>query len=97
MPFSKVRREVLTRFVITCGMGCGLFYILPWKLPEKRKGDDHFLKTVLRTPEGFNRLKNNGTVGGRIHSARRVAEILLHHAFLALRALRQHRAEFSGR
>src|SRR6185312_2788976 len=99
MPFSMARLEVLSRLVITCDtryapscLGFGLLR----KFSHKCESHNHFLKFELRFPESVRHFQNQRTIRLRIEAPRRIPEILPHHAFLALRALRQNRSQFRG-
>src|SRR3954451_1519076 len=93
-PFRMARRVSLTRLVITCDMDSTSRIR---KLPQPNHRDDHLFKAELRLTKLVQDLAEHRAVRRRLEPPRRVAEVLLHHAFLALRALRQHRAELGGR
>src|SRR3569623_52055 len=100
MPFSMVRLEVLSLLVITCDsrytpscLGFGLLR----KFSHKCESHNHFLKFKLRFPESIRHFQNQRTIGLRIQPTRRIPEILPHHTFLTLRALRQNGAKFGRR
>src|ERR1700722_1543383 len=84
-PLSSFRRDTLARLVITCDMR-GPFFVR--KLPAACYSNYKFLKLELRILKAFQSPRDKRMVGGRLHAPSGVAEVLLHHAFLALRRLR---------
>src|SRR5205807_52933 len=67
------------------------------KFSQTNHRNDQFFKAKLRLLKILGQLANHRTIRRRLDPPRVVAEILLHHALLALSAFRQHGAQLRRR
>src|ERR1700722_11136535 len=93
-PRRNLRRETRLRLVITCDMRTPF---LTRKLPGADQRQNQRLKIIIRSLEILEDAVQRGSVRRRFHAARGIAEILFHHALLALRRPRQNRPQFPRR
>src|SRR5688572_21425174 len=93
-PFRKRLRDNRERLVITLDTGKSS---LRRELPRDHHRDYHIFKLEAGFTEIFKNPSDRALVRGGIAAAGHVPEILPHDAFLALRAVRQHRSKLFRR